>query len=145
MQLWISRTMSLQNWEMRLVNWRTVRSWQKMVLRKSVNKKCWKRGYWTSELCWKHAEDLCKTNRTEGVSTNKQTTNWENWRNRKWDLERMQWKRHWNFFKHFCLLFIEIVDWISISLFLSHPVCIENKYEATIQVTISFNQLIIFW
>lgn len=41
MQLWISRTMSLQNWEMRLVNWRTVRSWQKMVLRKSVNKKCW--------------------------------------------------------------------------------------------------------
>ena len=53
MQLWTSRTKSLQNW-------RTVRSWQKMVLRKSVNKKCWKRGYWTSALCWKHAEDPCK-------------------------------------------------------------------------------------
>ena len=53
MQLRTSRTKSLQNW-------RTVRSWQKMVLRKSVNKKCWKRGYWTSALCWKHAEDPCK-------------------------------------------------------------------------------------
>ena len=43
------------------------------------------------------------------------------------------------YFKMFCLLFIEMIDWIDIQLFLFHPISIKHKYEFTNQETISFN------